>query len=576
MTSQTQLPIIDEEAQREAAATAAVDEEEDQEEESATLAQVVRRRGTSKATHTRQRNAVTAAIQGRVDREEIIAERRVLVRDYDNVLNHHNRVVKLTPTGEDEKEKQWLAVVTQLHRDSLQEIDTYVALFPPPGYSRSHPPSSVHSSRSTRSVAFKLLDTQREVQEAELRLKQAEREADIRREEEAKKLEIDLAREQRRRTDELLERQAAESLESVDLRQDPAAEQSRPSGVDPFHQPPFHVTNQLASSLVGTPVQPPASSSGARSTTSKGIFSRVRGLFTPIRNSQSRAVANGSAVDGLGVSGARSGRLGVSGARSVSLGVFGAQTASTASVSGLANGLGVFGARAESQATTKSNPIAQNDLGVLGAQVAPPGATTAAASSHSVGQMVPLASSSQLLSGLPALVGVCSKVPTSVHHSRQAVSIAASWASDPVSSAPFVSMAPLREIAGVTTSISLPLTSIYAPAAPATSTAFIHPGGPPASSSVGHRYPSPSSAAYTSPVLPASVGYTSAPYFVPPLDPTAAAFAAGVCGARPEGTAVGVSPSDSWPRGTYGVRPPELNSPDGWIDDLDLHRRSAS
>ena len=245
-------------------------------------------------------------------------------------------------------------------------------------------------------------------------------------------------------------------------------------------------------------------------------------------------------------------------------------------MSGLANGLGVFGARAESQATTKSNPIAQNDLGVLGAQVAPPGATTAAASSHSVGQTVPLASSSQLLSGLPALVGVRSKVLTSVHHSWPAVSIAASWVSDPVSSAPFVSMASLGEIAGVTTSISLPLTSIYAPAAPATSTAFIHPDGPPASSSVGHRYPSPSSAAYTSPVLPTSAGYTSAPYFVPPLDPTAAAFAAGVCGARPEGTAVGVSPSDSWPRGTYGVRPPELNSPDGWIDDLDLHRRSAS
>jgi len=505
MTSPTQLPIIDEEDQREAAATAAVDEEEEQEEESATLAQVVRRRGTSKATHTRQRNAVTTAIQGGVDREEIIAERRVLVRDYDNVLNHHNRVIKLTPTGEVEKEKQWLAVVTQLHRDSLQEIDAYIALFPPPGYSRSHPPSSVHSSRSTRSVALKLLDTQREVQEAELRLKQAEREADIRREEEAKKLEIDLAREQRRRTDELeelrlrnelLERQAAESLESVDFRQDPAAEQSRPSGVDPFHQPPFHfpyqrALNQQANSLVGTPVQPPTSSSGARSASSKGIFSRVRGLFTPIRNSQNRAVTDGSAVDGLGVSGARS----------VSLGVFGAQTASTASVSGLADGLGVFGARAESQVTTKSNPAPQNDLGVLGAQVAPPWATTAAASSHSVGQMVPLTSSSQLLSGLPPLVGARNKVPTSAHHSRSAVSITALLASGSVSSAPFVSMASLGGIAGVTTSISLPLTSIYAPAAPATSTASIHPGGPPASSSFGHRYPSPSSAAYTSPVF---------------------------------------------------------------------------
>jgi hypothetical protein len=109
--------------------------------------------------------------------EEIRAERRLLVRDFDRVLARHSRVVQFTPPEDQQKENQWIEEVTQLHRESLAEADALIALFAPLGYARSRA-SSFHSSRSMRSVASKLLESQR-IQEAELRLKHGVEEAEI-------------------------------------------------------------------------------------------------------------------------------------------------------------------------------------------------------------------------------------------------------------------------------------------------------------------------------------------------------------------------------------------------------------
>ena len=57
---------------------------------------LVRYRRDVKRTHTKQQAAISQLISDAAGREELLAERRVLVRDFDNILPRHLRLLKFS------------------------------------------------------------------------------------------------------------------------------------------------------------------------------------------------------------------------------------------------------------------------------------------------------------------------------------------------------------------------------------------------------------------------------------------------------------------------------------------------
>ena len=341
---------------------------------------------------------------------------------------------------------------------------------------------------------------------------------------------------------------------------------------------------QQVANIVETPVLPPANFGGTRSGSGKGFFSRMRTILTtPGRGNRSGAGLDGSAGRGPGVFGARpnspAGQVDPdAGARGFTrrsqqggLGVFGAQTGGSVAM----DDLGVFGAQIINSGSGETNSIGADSLGVFGARTGP-SVEAASARRRSPGGVsapaLPVSSLSKWATGEnPLEVRPKVSAPFSALKTRPVptvVTTAASGHFPSVSKAavPVASSAP----AGVT-SVYLPLTSVHGPATTYVTTSLSRAG-----SSTGRGHPPPSRTAYTTPVLSTSKVYASASHFGSSLNPAAASFVAGVYGARPEDGAAEVSPSASWSLGVCGARQPELDSPDGWIDDLDQHRNRAS
>jgi hypothetical protein len=184
-----QLPII-REGQEEM-----VEEEEEIDEGTVTEAEVlseewktttnrkrlVRLRGVAKAQHTRQCNVVNHLITTGVEREPLLAERLKLTRDFERVDERHGRLMTahFTPYPSElyEKERVWFNLVSSDFKGAMGNSDQYLSLLP------THPAIGVTRSRGSAapssSTRSKLLESERKVAEAELKMKQQREEARI-------------------------------------------------------------------------------------------------------------------------------------------------------------------------------------------------------------------------------------------------------------------------------------------------------------------------------------------------------------------------------------------------------------
>lgn len=134
--------------------------EEDQAESWVTeenRSKLARYRGDVKRTHTKQRTAISQLISQAVGWEELLAERRLLVHDFDNMLPRHLRLLKSSTAEEAGKEEKWFQTAAADYQEALVKIDSYLVERKPPRRALSSQRSSSSCSshhRSTRPGSF--------------------------------------------------------------------------------------------------------------------------------------------------------------------------------------------------------------------------------------------------------------------------------------------------------------------------------------------------------------------------------------------------------------------------------------
>ena len=259
-------------------------------------------RTSAKRRHTIEVNQLTAEVNQSGDVDSVKLQRKIVVRDYNDLERKHNRYIEVAGKKEDPVEIQWLSDVTKQHSAALELTEGYITSLKADG--ATHKTSgSRSSSRSSASQALaRLQQAERLEKEAELKLIQAKNASAKEREEELMLFQIKADREaraladqleQNRLTSSILRKQLAAGTEDqcaitpdsdVILTKAIVHQADHSSSVPGLPQQPLQLgpsvsANQLRHSIVSTPINP----SRPFSLSMRNLAAKALNAFTPSR-----------------------------------------------------------------------------------------------------------------------------------------------------------------------------------------------------------------------------------------------------------------------------------------------------
>ena len=148
-----------------------IDEVEHEEWETSSDPEVIKTARTSaKRRHTIEVNQLIADINASNDADSIKLQRKMVVRDYNDLERKHNRYLQVTGRNADANEIKWLADVTKQLSDALVLADGYLSSVEMD--IRSQRTVGSRSSSASQALA-RLQEAERLEQESELKLAQA-------------------------------------------------------------------------------------------------------------------------------------------------------------------------------------------------------------------------------------------------------------------------------------------------------------------------------------------------------------------------------------------------------------------
>ena len=110
-------------------------------------------RTSAKRRHTIEVNQLTAEVNQSGDVDSVKLQRKIVVRDYNDLERKHNRYIEVAGKKEDPVEIQWLSDVTKQHSAALEMTEGYITSLKADG--ATHKTSgSRSSSRSSASQAL--------------------------------------------------------------------------------------------------------------------------------------------------------------------------------------------------------------------------------------------------------------------------------------------------------------------------------------------------------------------------------------------------------------------------------------